>query len=372
MLRPLAPTLSRLQQDSVHLSPYEQWLEQLFSNGARDKQIFAQEILRVLHEKYPDASRGLERDSAIHRHHNSNSNFDKLEISPPFAEACREAINRSIVNLMDAHEISFAHAMGNADVLRLRDPTDSLVRTVSRPQRIEWLSFVDSQEDFLDFRDADQAIAGALQSWDGFTRLFEYSEQRGTERDSAHSARVCIACVELFGVDQLDRTLSEEELASQNSSLDNSFRNRYRTEIARRSISQTCPLVPLVAVSSRNFRGRRTGELAALSSVWNDAIYPDNFQDQFGASDSDAPVLGRVIEWQSAFDQDRRLHEPRSSGSLLEVDTALLKEFAMRHSLEIFARIRLQRTADKYKSELQMTWKSYTKVVRLFGQRQAL
>ena len=181
VLRPLAMTMLGSQQNGVRLPPYGQWLVELFSEGAVNKQIFEGEISRVLHDKYPDASSGLESDSIIHRRHNINTNFDNLEISPPFTEACREALNRGIVNLIDAHEFNLAYAMGNADVLRLRDPTDSLVRIVSRPERIEWLSFADSQEDFLNFRDLDQAITSALRSRDGFTRLFEYSEQRGTD-----------------------------------------------------------------------------------------------------------------------------------------------------------------------------------------------
>ncbi|MGY0561727.1 hypothetical protein ACW7G2_13540 [Luteimonas sp. A277] len=365
VLRPLAPTLYGSQQDGTSLPPYPQWMAELFSDGATDEEVFEGEISRVLHEKYPNASMGLENDSVIHRRHNINTNFDNLEISPPFAEACREAINRGIVSLINAHEIGPAYVMGTADVLRLRDPTDSLVRIVSRPERIEWLSFAESQDDFLNFRDSDQAIANALRSRDGFTRLFEYSEQRGIERDSDHSSRVCAARVELFGVHQLGRALTEKDMLSQIGWLDNSFRNFYRTEIARRAVPQEGALVPLVAVSRRQFRGRSGGEIAALSSFWNDAIPAANFQDQFGSNDSDDAVLGNVIEWKSAFDQDRRLHEPMSSGSLLEVDTALLKEFAKRHSLDIFANVRLRRTTDKYKPEFGMMWRNLAKVVRV-------
>jgi hypothetical protein len=366
VLRPLAPMLYGSQQDGTSFPPYAQWMVELFSNGARDEEVLEGEISRVLHEKYPNASRGLENDSVLHRRHNINTNFDNLEISPPFAEACREALNRGIVNLIGAHEINHAYAIGNADVLRLRDPTDSLVRTVSRPERIEWLSFADSQEDFLNFGDSDQAIASALRSRDGFTRLFEYSEKRGVEQDGDHSARACIARVELFGVHHLGRMLTERDLLSQSERLGNSFRNLYRTEISRRAVPQVRSLVPLIAVSRRQFRGRMTGEIAALSSMWNDAIPAANFQDQVGSPDSDDAVLGRVIEWQSAFDQERRLHEPKSAGSLLEVDTALLKEFATHHSLEIFAKVTLRRTTDRYKPEFLMTWRDYAKVVRVF------
>jgi len=365
VLLPLAPALLRSQQDGVRLPPYSRWLVDLFSEGARDERVFQGQISRILHERYPNASMGLENDSAIHRRHNINTNFDNLEISPPFAEACREAINRGIVNLIDAHEIDHAHVMSNADVLRLRDPTDSLVRPVSKPEKIEWLSFADSLEDFLEFRDLEEAIANALRSRDGFTSLFEYSEQRGVGRDDERSAKVCIARVELFGVDQSCRTFTEEDLISRSIGLDSSFRNLYRTEIARRTVPPMGSLVPLVAVSRRMFRGRWYGELAALSSLWDDTIDTRSFQDQFGSGDSGDSVLGRVIEWQSAFDQNRRLHEPRSLGSLLEVDTALLKDFANRHSLTIFAKVELQRTTDKYKPESRMTWVKCAKVVRV-------
>ena len=366
VLRPLTPALLGGQQDGVSLPAYPQWLVELFSEGARDEQIYEEEISRILHESYPDVSMGVENDLVIHRRHNINTNFDSLEISPPFTEACREAVNRGIVNLIDAHEFNYAYAMQSANVLRLRDPTDSLVRTVSKPKRIEWLSFADSQEDFLNFRDSDQAIACALESRDGFTRLFEYTEQRGTGRDNVRSARCCIVRVELFGVSHKGEMLAARDLLSLSNRLDNSFRNSYRTEIVRIEIPQKWSLVPLIAVSRRQFRGRRAGEIAALSSLWNEAIPAASFQDQLGSVDLNNAVLGRMIEWQSAFDQERRLHEPRSSGSLLEVNTSSLKEFSACNSLAIFAKVELRRTTDRYKPEPFMTWRNFVKVVQVF------
>lgn len=365
VLRPLTPALLGVQQDGVSLPPYPGWLVQLFSEGASDEQIYEDEIARLLHERYPDVSMGLENDLVVHRRHNINTNFDSLEISPAFTEACREAVNRGIVNLIDAHEFNYAYAMQNADVLRLRDPTDSLVRAVSRPKRTEWLSFAESEEDFLNFRDSDQAIARALESVDGFTRLFEYTEQRGADRDNDRLARCCIARIELFGVSQNGEMVVEKDLLSLSDRLGNSFRNFYRTEIVRKVIAQKGALVSLVAVSRRQFRGRRTGEIAALSSLWDDAIPAACFQDQYGSGDLNDAVLGRVIEWQSAFDQERRLHEPRSSGSLLEVNTTLLQDFSVRNSLAIFAKVELRRTTDRFKPEFSMRWRKFTKIVQV-------
>lgn len=108
-----------------------------------------------------------------------------------------------------------------------------------------------------------------------------------------------------------------------------------------------------------------TTTLAALSAVWNDILPSDNFQAQHGTNVVRETVLGRAIEWQEAFDQERRLHEPKSSGSFLEVDTTILTQLAARHSLAVFAKAKIQRTTDRFKPEFQMIWQKRSSVVRV-------
>jgi hypothetical protein len=77
-------------------------------------------------------------------------------------------------------------------------------------------------------------------------------------------------------------------------------------------------------------------------------------------------MFSRGVEWQEAFDQGRRLHEPKSSGFLLEVDANALKKLALAMNLRLFARVEVERTTDKYKREAEMQWERRVGVVGLF------
>ena len=62
----------------------------------------------------------------------------------------------------------------------------------------------------------------------------------------------------------------------------------------------------------------------------------------------------RSIEWQEAFDQGRRRHEPRSSGFLLEMDRALLSRWADTKGVDLWAHLIIERTTGRYKPESKM------------------
>jgi hypothetical protein len=64
----------------------------------------------------------------------------------------------------------------------------------------------------------------------------------------------------------------------------------------------------------------------------------------------------RSVEWQEVFDQNRRRHEPRSEGRLLEINEELLFDWAERRKLSLVIELRIERTTDKYKPEALMRW----------------
>ena len=117
-------------------------------------------------------------------------------------------------------------------------------------------------------------------------------------------------------------------------------------------------IVPIVVVTSRTFRGRSTLDIAALAPdmVTNLDLARTN-DDLLGLVNRDRQVVVRSIEWQEAFDQGRRRHEPRSAGFLLQIKQDHLRLMAERERLHIFASISVQRTTDRYKPENEMDWK---------------
>lgn len=365
IIRPLTRQIAGGAQVTVRLPPYPKWMLDVLSMGCENPQLMRKEALRLLRALYPNVEVGLEEEYAVHRHHNINTNFDNLEIAALFDEACRASINRALVRLLEAREIDPEHVAENADILRLRDPTDSLVRPASRPSKVSWLAQAASDTEFLGFADMEDSIACALGIEDGFVRLFEYTEQRESDEIGASSRRTCIARVELFGLTSSGAELSRSELVGLFTDRRIRDRNAYRTEIVRRVIQDSQPVVPLVVVANRAFRGRKSRELAALSDVWRNHLPAVPDSDDLLGTRLGSSILSRGIEWQEAFDQARRLHEPRSSGFLLEVDVAVLKQLASTLGFKVFALIELKRTTEKYMPEWQMTWKSRLEIVPL-------
>lgn len=364
IVRPLPPFIVGVEQAEIRLTGYPHWMLRILSEGCDTPRLMRLETFRLLKAMYPNAEAGLEEEAEVHRLHNINTNFDNLEIAASFDEACRASINQALVRLLGAHEIDPEYVTENADVLRLRDPTDSLIRHVSRPARVEWLAHAASDSEFLEFTDIEDAIENALRIEDGFIRLFEYTEQRdGSNEIGNRSCRASIARVELFGLSPSGAQYSSLELNRMSAELRIRDRNAYRTEITKRGIRDSLPFVPLVVVAARAFRGRKTRELAALSENWSKhlSLIPDSV-DLLGTR-LDSSVLSRSVEWQEAFDQGRRLHEPRSSGFLLEVNRAVLKQLESILDLKVFARIELKRTTDRYAPEPQMTWQSRVEIV---------
>lgn len=362
---PLKPQIVGGELPIIRLPPYQNWVLSLLSEGCDDPRLLHSEALRILDDIYNNAQQGLEQEYSVHRNHNINTNFDNIEIAASFDDACRSSVNKAIIRLLAAHEIDPGYLTRNADILRHRDPTDSLVTSVSRPTRVDWLSRTDSDSDFINFIDINDSVEAALKVEDGFIRLFEYTEQRSDGQIGSQSQRACIVQIELFGIqagaeipeDMLDYLFDHSRIRD---------RNAYRFELPWRESPRPQLSMPLVSSSSRSFRGRRTCEIAALSGIWKDC-FPDaeSTLDYLGAQLGKS-IFCRATEWQEEYDQDRRRHEPKSKGFLLEVDVNLLRQLASEFNLDVFARIELSRTIDKYKPEYEMDWRDKICLVKVF------
>ena len=344
---------------SVWLPPYLRWSLGVIAKGASAADLEAQTRV-VLAQLYPHLERRRSEEIAIHREYNINANFDVIEIRGPYDSSVRSALNRSVQMLVDAHELDHGGLEFVEDVLRLRDPSDVLVRKVQKLVQVCWIEDRISDEDFLEFRDLEDIKSGYASRDGDWVTIFEHTEQRTGDNHSSDPQRATKVRVIAFGVPQYAPclTISDVQIEAGCGSLLR-LRNRYRFELPR-----TVPprgqgnVVPIVVVTSRMFRGRSTPNMAALAPdmVTNLSLVGAD-DDLLGLVDRDRQTVVRSIEWQEAFDQGRRRHEPRSAGFLLQIKRDNLRLMAEREGLHIFASISVKRTTDRYKPEDEMHWR---------------
>ena len=87
--------------------------------------------------------------------------------------------------------------------------------------------------------------------------------------------------------------------------------------------------------------------------------------DLLGLVTQDGQLVVRSIEWQEAFDQGRRRHEPRSAGFMLQIRRDNLRLMAEREGLHIFTLVSVKRSTDRYKPEHEMDWAEYYDIFSL-------
>ena len=248
------------------------------------------------------------------------------------------------------------------------DPSDVLVRSVPRPSNVTWIDSELSDDDFVQYADIDRMKDSYLHRDEQWVTLYENTQQRIGDAFGASQKRASNVRTIVFGLNHSCKapTLTEIEHELRRGALAPG-RNRYRFELARlesrprlSSTNLRRKLVPIVRVSRRSFRGRRSPDLAAiLPEIASHLRLEPSAEDILGYKLRSKSVV-HSIEWQEAFDDDRRLHEPKSSGFLLQIDRELLLGWAHATGLELWAYLVIERTIDRYKPEAQMDWQTYS------------
>lgn len=361
-----APTIVRARTPLLHdrvgeharLPPYLSWSLKVLADACPDGELEG-ETQRELATLHSNALRGPEEEVAVHRAYNINTNFDGIEIGGPYDSAVRAALNRAVQTLVGSHDASIEEVVAAEDTLRVRDPSDALVLRVQRPNEVAWTDEKQPEEDFLGFTDLGAHMAGYPARSDDWLTLFEYTEHRVGGHITANLQRASVAHVVAFGVQRGQSPPTEVEVRQEtHNGILRGLRNRYRFELAR-SVSPRGlgRFYPLVVMTSRAFRGRSTPHLAALeprlAAILGLTSAAENL---LGLVNDHGDEVVRSIEWQEAFDQGRRRHEPLSVGCLLQMRRGDLTRWADKKGVELWAWATIRRTADRYKSEHEMNW----------------
>ena len=345
---------------TLRLPHYLQWSMDILSGCAARGELEAR-MREMLSRLYPQPERGFADEMTVHRAYNINDNFDVIEIGGEYDCAVRAALNHAVHALVQSHAMDPEALARAEDVLRLRDPTDNLVQREHRPDEVSWIKDGLSDEEFTRFADMDELQAGFGLRNDGWVTLFEHTEQRRDSRCGQESPRVSTAWVTVFGVPRSSPPLTLVEVANKaRRPVLSRLRNRYRFELGRQNApSPPTQIIPIVVVTERAFRGRVTPALAAINPELADelALSRDS-HDLLGYVAGGEKVV-RSIEWQEAFDQGRRRHEPVSVGFLLQIERQLLTRIAASKNMDLWAHVSTRRTTDRYKPEAEMDWENY-------------
>lgn len=367
IMAPQLPSLYQGLRQTVRYPQYLRWAIDLLGQAAAPGVLEAR-TRSTLVVSYPHADQGLQEEAAVHRRYNINDNFDVIEISGEYDRAVREAVNFALYSLVQEHSMDKAELDNTSDVLRVCDPSDVLVRAVPRPSNVSWIDSELSDDDFVHYGDIDRVKDSYLHRDEQWVTLYENTQQRIGDAFGASQKRASKVRTIVFGLTHGCKapTLTEIEHELRRGALAPG-RNRYRFELARlesgprlSSPNLRRKLVPIVRVSRRSFRGRRSPDLAAiLPELASHLRLEPSAEDILGYKLGSKSVV-HSIEWQEAFDDDRRLHEPKSSGFLLQIDRELLLGWTHATGLELWAYLVIERTTDRYKPEAQMDWQTYS------------
>ncbi|MCK9384150.1 MAG: hypothetical protein M0Q15_05945 [Nevskia sp.] len=362
----IIPRIQPIRLPAVYYSRYLDWAEEVLSRVAPPKMLEAH-VRATLERNYPEAATGRDREAETHMRHNINTNFDNREISGTYEQAARASINQALHELMSNGLVDVKALGQNEDVLRVRDPSDMLWRKMPRPSEVTWIDPTLDDKAFLDHVDLEDNVlklSGHEQRW---LTVFECTEQRqGDGISSSLKYRATKARIHVFGaiIGQPIPTLEHVSREIDKGCLRRT-RNLYRFELRDVPPRRTSAVLPIFQSTSRKFRGRHTPDLAAIAPdlVERYKLTP-LAQDPFGWSLNGKAVV-RSIEWQEAFDQGRRLDEPRSSGFLLQIDREFSEDLSRDLGVELWAHLAVRRGIDKYKPECVAEWREKRFLARL-------
>lgn len=305
----------------------------------------------------------VEQESAVHRAHNINSNFDVIEINGPYFQAVQKVVNEIFVREINNQKYEDVSINKLKYEFRLYDPTDIFIRCEQRPQNVSWLNPDTSQDAFLEFKDVEKCLANFIGREEEWITLYEDGHQRAGDDHDRSGARTTYFTITAFlaekaVIKKLDAFFTTYDLEPFYST-----KNCYRHEIPdvfpASHLYPVPGLKPVVGVSLNWFRGQHELSIAALlPDIIEELGVSREHPSSLDFHKSGERVIGFDM-WQEAYDQNRRRQKPLSAGVLLRIRTNLLESYLKSGSYVLCFSVNLRRTADRYVEEKEMAWSSF-------------
>lgn len=306
-----------------------------------------------------------EEDMEVHKHYNINTNFDTIEISTPYCEDVKSAINSAFYEEVKRgnYRIGFIDKMKLA--FRLYDPSKLLINPIRRPEYINWISNGISVNDFEKYNDFEDLIKKFQNREQDYVTLYEFGSQRPKYESSENS----FSCYfEVFsylkkkGVD--DSTLFHRgKQLSPCLRLENSYAFEMPSMIDTRSDFPIPEIKPILMISNSNYRGERDLSTACLlPNIFNDFEIETISLADLLIERTPHPLMAFI--WQSEYTSStgRRRYKPISNGFVLKIKKEVILNYLSKTDYILCFDIMLRRSATAFYPESHKNWYSLNKI----------
>ncbi|OCA69065.1 hypothetical protein BBI01_17795 [Chryseobacterium artocarpi] len=303
-----------------------------------------------------------ENESNVHQRYNINSNFDVIEVQSPYYDALKETINRVFHkkikrNCFDSKFIDLFKSS-----LRVFDPSNLLIKVVSRPEEISYVDENLSKADFYGFSDFDNIVENLIKRDTEYIPLIEFGNQRANNYKMLSGT--CYFEVKAFlkhqsyDIKNLEKKNSFEPfLASENK-----YANELPTLLDTASSFPVKDLYPLLQISYNNFRGEKDLLNANIfNDVFSELGLPSNNLLNIFKSDIQNDV--QAIKWINSYTggPSWRRCKPSSTGFTFLIKKSILLKYLQANELQLCYRINLRRSTDNDRIEKFMSWSDLQK-----------
>jgi len=299
-----------------------------------------------------------DKEGAIHRRYNINTNFDTIEIQSPYYDETKSSINRIFNSKIKqgCFEENFIEAIKT--MFRVYDPSKLLYAIVLKPDYINWLPREISENDFTEFKDFDNLVNLFTNRETDYLTLVEIGSQR-PNKDYSENQFTCY--FEIFAY------LKRKDF--DDSTLDKGTRkiipfikedNLNAYEISSSNYTSTSfpikEIKPLLEISQNRFRGESDLVHAnLLSDIFTDLEIEEANLLEIMQGKKDYPI--EAFRWQNAYTSSgRRRYKPTSEGFTLKVRKDVLLKYLSDKNLVLCYDIKLRRSTTKYRPEDYMDW----------------
>lgn len=306
----------------------------------------------------------VEKEGAVHRRYNINTNFDTIEIQSPYYDEVKSSLSKIFHSKIkrNCFDPSFIESIKHK--FRVYDPSKLIYSIITRPDYINWIPEKISKEDFLNFSDFDSLVDNLINREENYITLVEYGSQRVNRYKELSGT--CYFEVRTF-LKKRDFDLKKMDKLP--------FillQNQYAYELPLTEYnSSTFPfeqIIPLIQISNNNFRGEQ--------DLVNINLFPDIFLkfgiEEFSLLDiflNQENYFLRAFRWINSYTSgpNWRRYKPSSEGFTLKIKKEILLDFLQKNNLVLCYNIKLKRSTDNDRTEKYMNWFDLEKDIELEG-----